>query len=142
MLIAQDYNKFHWRIAQQISCNILKPTCTVKLAHAVTWDYAKFCRHITRFHSLIGGIWNWQHILLMNMQDFFYFLIQILKFLPFSQHIKMCTWNFKLNQYSFLYRQAIMVGDDIVNDVGGAQACGITGLQVRTGKFRYVCLQI
>ncbi|XP_072026927.1 phospholysine phosphohistidine inorganic pyrophosphate phosphatase-like [Amphiura filiformis] len=31
---------------------------------------------------------------------------------------------------------AIMVGDDIVNDVGGAQACGIRGLQVRTGKFR------
>ncbi|XP_033102841.1 phospholysine phosphohistidine inorganic pyrophosphate phosphatase-like [Anneissia japonica] len=32
--------------------------------------------------------------------------------------------------------KAIMVGDDIVNDVGGAQACGIRGLQVRTGKYR------
>ncbi|CAH1783937.1 unnamed protein product [Owenia fusiformis] len=31
---------------------------------------------------------------------------------------------------------AIMIGDDIVNDVGGAQACGMMGLQVRTGKFR------
>jgi len=29
-----------------------------------------------------------------------------------------------------------MVGDDIVSDVGGAQACGIRGLQVRTGKYR------
>ena len=30
-----------------------------------------------------------------------------------------------------------MVGDDIVSDVGGAQACGIRGVHVRTGKFRY-----
>lgn len=29
-----------------------------------------------------------------------------------------------------------MVGDDIVSDVGGAQACGIRGIQVRTGKYR------
>jgi phospholysine phosphohistidine inorganic pyrophosphate phosphatase len=29
-----------------------------------------------------------------------------------------------------------MVGDDIENDVGGAQAAGIRGLLVRTGKFR------
>jgi len=29
-----------------------------------------------------------------------------------------------------------MIGDDILNDVGGAQACGIRGVQVRTGKFR------
>jgi len=28
-----------------------------------------------------------------------------------------------------------MVGDDIVNDVAGAQACGLTGVLVRTGKF-------
>ncbi|XP_011674256.1 phospholysine phosphohistidine inorganic pyrophosphate phosphatase [Strongylocentrotus purpuratus] len=33
-------------------------------------------------------------------------------------------------------QNAIMVGDDIVNDVGGAQKCGLKGLQVRTGKFR------
>ncbi|XP_030915744.1 phospholysine phosphohistidine inorganic pyrophosphate phosphatase [Geospiza fortis] len=32
--------------------------------------------------------------------------------------------------------QAIMIGDDIVNDVGGAQQCGMRALQVRTGKFR------
>jgi phospholysine phosphohistidine inorganic pyrophosphate phosphatase len=30
-----------------------------------------------------------------------------------------------------------MIGDDIQNDIGGAQACGIRGVQVRTGKFRY-----
>lgn len=32
--------------------------------------------------------------------------------------------------------QAIMVGDDLVNDVGGAQGCGLAGILVRTGKYR------
>ncbi|KAB0399648.1 hypothetical protein E2I00_015285 [Balaenoptera physalus] len=32
--------------------------------------------------------------------------------------------------------QAIMIGDDIVGDVSGAQRCGMRALQVRTGKFR------
>lgn len=32
--------------------------------------------------------------------------------------------------------QAFMIGDDIRGDVGAAQACGIGGIQVRTGKFR------
>ncbi|XP_008844239.1 phospholysine phosphohistidine inorganic pyrophosphate phosphatase isoform X1 [Nannospalax galili] len=32
--------------------------------------------------------------------------------------------------------QAIMIGDDIMGDVGGAQQCGMRALQVRTGKFR------
>jgi phospholysine phosphohistidine inorganic pyrophosphate phosphatase len=31
--------------------------------------------------------------------------------------------------------EAVMVGDDIVSDVGGAQAAGIQGVLVRTGKF-------
>lgn len=31
-----------------------------------------------------------------------------------------------------------MIGDDIVNDVGGAQRCGMRGVQVRTGKYRSV----
>ncbi len=31
---------------------------------------------------------------------------------------------------------AAMVGDDIVNDVEGAQAAGLTGILVRTGKYR------
>jgi len=30
-----------------------------------------------------------------------------------------------------------MIGDDIVSDVGGAQACSIRGIQVRTGKYRF-----
>jgi HAD superfamily hydrolase (TIGR01458 family) len=34
-----------------------------------------------------------------------------------------------------------MVGDDIVNDVLGAQACGLTGVLVRTGKFMESDLQ-
>ncbi|KAG9346071.1 hypothetical protein JZ751_007889 [Albula glossodonta] len=32
--------------------------------------------------------------------------------------------------------QALMIGDDLVNDVGGAQNCGMKALQVRTGKYR------
>ncbi|KAK3739778.1 hypothetical protein RRG08_028217 [Elysia crispata] len=32
--------------------------------------------------------------------------------------------------------EAVMVGDDIVSDIGGAQACGMAGVLVRTGKFR------
>ena len=32
--------------------------------------------------------------------------------------------------------RAAMVGDDIVNDIVGAQAAGLTGILVRTGKFR------
>ncbi|XP_062859589.1 phospholysine phosphohistidine inorganic pyrophosphate phosphatase [Trichomycterus rosablanca] len=32
--------------------------------------------------------------------------------------------------------EALMIGDDLVNDVGGAQQCGTKGLQVRTGKYR------
>lgn len=32
--------------------------------------------------------------------------------------------------------QAIVVGDDIDSDIGGAQACGIRGVLVKTGKYR------
>ncbi|XP_048407104.2 phospholysine phosphohistidine inorganic pyrophosphate phosphatase isoform X5 [Stegostoma tigrinum] len=32
--------------------------------------------------------------------------------------------------------EVIMIGDDIVNDVGGAQQCGMKAVQVRTGKYR------
>lgn len=32
--------------------------------------------------------------------------------------------------------EVVMIGDDIENDVGGAQKCGIRGVLVRTGKFR------
>ena len=32
--------------------------------------------------------------------------------------------------------RAAMVGDDVVNDIGGAQEVGIHGVLVRTGKFR------
>ncbi|XP_066994001.2 phospholysine phosphohistidine inorganic pyrophosphate phosphatase [Anabrus simplex] len=32
--------------------------------------------------------------------------------------------------------EAVMIGDDIVSDVGGAQDCGLAGVLVRTGKFR------
>ena len=29
-----------------------------------------------------------------------------------------------------------MIGDDVVTDIGGAMACGLSGILVRTGKFR------
>jgi ribonucleotide monophosphatase NagD (HAD superfamily) len=32
--------------------------------------------------------------------------------------------------------RAVMVGDDIVNDVTGAQEAGLAGVLVRTGKFQ------
>ncbi len=32
-------------------------------------------------------------------------------------------------------QQVVMVGDDVRSDVGGAQAAGLTGVLVRTGKF-------
>ncbi|WP_292518501.1 TIGR01458 family HAD-type hydrolase [Methanoculleus sp.] len=32
--------------------------------------------------------------------------------------------------------EAAMVGDDIVTDIGGARACGMKGILVRTGKYR------
>jgi HAD superfamily hydrolase (TIGR01458 family) len=37
--------------------------------------------------------------------------------------------------------EAIMVGDDIEADIGGAQAIGIRGVLVRTGKFRLDALR-
>uniref|UniRef100_A0A9J8B1X6 Phospholysine phosphohistidine inorganic pyrophosphate phosphatase n=1 Tax=Cyprinus carpio carpio TaxID=630221 RepID=A0A9J8B1X6_CYPCA len=32
--------------------------------------------------------------------------------------------------------EVVMIGDDLLNDIGGAQRCGMKGLQVRTGKYR------
>lgn len=40
--------------------------------------------------------------------------------------------------YASLRMKVLMIGDDLVNDVGGAQQCGIKGVQVRTGKYRSV----
>jgi HAD superfamily hydrolase (TIGR01458 family) len=33
-------------------------------------------------------------------------------------------------------KQAVLIGDDLADDIGGAQAAGIQGILVRTGKFR------
>lgn len=33
-------------------------------------------------------------------------------------------------------QQTVLIGDDLSDDIGGAQAAGITGILVRTGKFR------
>jgi HAD superfamily hydrolase (TIGR01458 family) len=32
--------------------------------------------------------------------------------------------------------ESAMIGDDVVTDIGGAKQCGMTGILVRTGKFR------
>jgi ribonucleotide monophosphatase NagD (HAD superfamily) len=34
-----------------------------------------------------------------------------------------------------------MVGDDVESDVGGAQAAGLAGILVRTGKYREAVLE-
>ncbi|XP_068161504.1 phospholysine phosphohistidine inorganic pyrophosphate phosphatase [Antennarius striatus] len=41
-----------------------------------------------------------------------------------------------LNNMGLQPHEALMIGDDLVNDVGGAQRCGMKGVQVRTGKYR------
>ncbi|KAK2172413.1 hypothetical protein NP493_965g01040 [Ridgeia piscesae] len=41
-----------------------------------------------------------------------------------------------LSDMGFSTDKVVMIGDDIISDVGGAQACGIRGVQVRTGKYR------
>lgn len=41
--------------------------------------------------------------------------------------------------------EAVMVGDDVRDDVGGAQAAGLGGILVQTGKYSTVttaCLEI
>jgi HAD superfamily hydrolase (TIGR01458 family) len=37
--------------------------------------------------------------------------------------------------------EAAMIGDDISTDIGGAQAAGIRGILVKTGKFREDCMK-
>lgn len=32
--------------------------------------------------------------------------------------------------------QVVMIGDDVIGDVGGAQSAGCQGVLVRTGKYR------
>jgi len=46
-----------------------------------------------------------------------------------------------LDVLSVSAKQAVMIGDDIVSDIGGAQDAGLRGLLVRTGKFRPQDLQ-
>ncbi|XP_056089755.1 phospholysine phosphohistidine inorganic pyrophosphate phosphatase [Rhinichthys klamathensis goyatoka] len=41
-----------------------------------------------------------------------------------------------LKDMSLQPHEVVMIGDDLVNDVGGAQSCGMKGIQVRTGKYR------
>ena len=41
-----------------------------------------------------------------------------------------------LEDISIEIGKAIMVGDDLINDIGGAQRTGMKGVLVRTGKFR------
>ncbi|XP_029978550.1 phospholysine phosphohistidine inorganic pyrophosphate phosphatase [Sphaeramia orbicularis] len=45
-------------------------------------------------------------------------------------------FNSVLSDMGIQPQEALMIGDDLVNDVGGAQRCGMKGVQVRTGKYR------
>ncbi|ESO97211.1 hypothetical protein LOTGIDRAFT_226773 [Lottia gigantea] len=46
-------------------------------------------------------------------------------------------FNAALEDMSVSADQVVMIGDDVVNDVGGAQSCGMRGVLVRTGKYRF-----
>lgn len=37
--------------------------------------------------------------------------------------------------------RTVMIGDDIITDIGGAAAAGLSGILVRTGKFRQEALE-
>lgn len=41
-----------------------------------------------------------------------------------------------MNALGMKPEEIVMIGDDLMSDVGGAQACGMRGIQVRTGKWR------
>ncbi|MBK1723147.1 TIGR01458 family HAD-type hydrolase [Thiocystis violacea] len=47
-----------------------------------------------------------------------------------------CFFEVALARVGATPQTACMVGDDVVSDIGGAQALGINGLLVKTGKFR------
>ena len=48
----------------------------------------------------------------------------------------MC-FDIKFQLQLILIFECIMIGDDIVGDVKGAQNAGFRALQVRTGKYRF-----
>jgi HAD superfamily hydrolase (TIGR01458 family) len=41
-----------------------------------------------------------------------------------------------INDIGLPFKELAVVGDDIETDIGGGQACGLIGIQVRTGKWR------
>lgn len=41
-----------------------------------------------------------------------------------------------LDELGIAPAQAVLIGDDLADDIGGAQAAGIPGILVRTGKYR------
>ena len=45
-------------------------------------------------------------------------------------------FNIAINQINISKENLVMVGDDIVNDVNGAQNLGIKSILVKTGKYR------
>jgi HAD superfamily hydrolase (TIGR01458 family) len=46
-----------------------------------------------------------------------------------------------LRDMDILPSEAVMIGDDIATDIGGAQAAGMQGILVKTGKFREDCMK-
>lgn len=45
-------------------------------------------------------------------------------------------FNTALAELGIAPERAVLIGDDLVDDIGGAQTAGIPGILVRTGKFR------
>ena len=60
----------------------------------------------------------------------------------YEPRAKFSTWifgiahNLALNELGLKADEVVMIGDDIVSDVGGAQNAGIKGILVKTGKYR------
>jgi HAD superfamily hydrolase (TIGR01458 family) len=45
-------------------------------------------------------------------------------------------FNAALDDLGLRAHEVVMIGDDVISDVGGAQAVGIAGVLVKTGKYR------
>uniref|UniRef100_A0A6G1SHS9 Phospholysine phosphohistidine inorganic pyrophosphate phosphatase n=1 Tax=Aceria tosichella TaxID=561515 RepID=A0A6G1SHS9_9ACAR len=54
----------------------------------------------------------------------------------FGQALNVLSAKTTSNQKPPTYENTIMIGDDVVSDVGGAQAMGMRGFLVRTGKYK------
>ena len=46
-------------------------------------------------------------------------------------------FDLSLDSLGFSKKETLMIGDDIISDIGGAKSYGIKAIQVKTGKYQY-----